>query len=67
LDRAPPAVREKEEDAAWARTGHGDPATPGVLAEQRRYLLFYRELVRRLSGGEPRLSAAAKQELEGAR
>ncbi len=44
--------------------GHGDPATPGVLAEQRRYLLFYREVVRRLSGGEPRLSAAAKEELD---
>jgi len=44
--------------------GHGDPAGPGVLAEQRRYLLFYREVVRRLSGGEPRLTAAAQEELE---
>ncbi len=46
--------------------GHGDPAEPGLLADQRRYLLYYRELIRRLSGGEPRLSAAAKSELSTA-
>jgi glyoxylase-like metal-dependent hydrolase (beta-lactamase superfamily II) len=46
--------------------GHGDPATPGVFAVQRRYLLYYRELVRRLSGGKPRLSEAAKAELNAA-
>jgi glyoxylase-like metal-dependent hydrolase (beta-lactamase superfamily II) len=44
--------------------GHGDPAGPGLFAEQRRYLLYYRELVRRLSGGGPRLSDAAKAELD---
>lgn len=43
--------------------GHGAPAGPGLLADQRRYLLYYRELVQRLSGGEPRLSEAAKSEL----
>jgi glyoxylase-like metal-dependent hydrolase (beta-lactamase superfamily II) len=43
--------------------GHGAPAGPGVLAEQRRYLLCYRELVRRLADGEPRLPEAAKAEL----
>ena len=56
-------------DLADVRTlypGHGDPAEPGLLAEQRRYLLFYRELVRRLSGGEPRLAQAAKGELGAA-
>ena len=26
--------------------GHGDPAGPGLLADQRRYLLYYRELIR---------------------
>jgi glyoxylase-like metal-dependent hydrolase (beta-lactamase superfamily II) len=46
--------------------GHGDPAGPGLLADQRRYLLYYRELVRRLSGGEPKLSEAAKAELSTA-
>ena len=51
-------------DAAALYPGHGDPAGPDLLAEQRRYLLFYREVVRRLSGGEPRLTAAAQQELE---
>ena len=44
--------------------GHGDPAGPGVLAEQRRYLLYYRELVRRLAGGEPHLPEGAKAELD---
>jgi glyoxylase-like metal-dependent hydrolase (beta-lactamase superfamily II) len=46
--------------------GHGDPAEPGLLADQRRYLLYYRELIRRLSGGEPQLSEAAKSELSTA-
>ncbi len=46
--------------------GHGDPAGPGVLADQRRYLLYYRELVRRLSSGEPPLPEAAKAELDAA-
>jgi glyoxylase-like metal-dependent hydrolase (beta-lactamase superfamily II) len=43
--------------------GHGDPASPALLADQRRYLLYYRELIRRLSGGEGVLSEAAKSEL----
>ena len=46
--------------------GHGDPAGPGVLAEQRRYLLYYRELVRRLSGGEAKLLPPAQAELDAA-
>jgi glyoxylase-like metal-dependent hydrolase (beta-lactamase superfamily II) len=46
--------------------GHGSPAGLGVLAEQRRYLMYYRELVRRLAGGEPRLPEAAKAELTAA-
>jgi glyoxylase-like metal-dependent hydrolase (beta-lactamase superfamily II) len=46
--------------------GHGDPGRPDMFAEQRRYLLYYRELVRRLSGGQPRLSEAAKADLDAA-
>ncbi len=46
--------------------GHGDPAGPGVLAEQRRYLLYYRELVRRLSGGGATVPPSARTELEEA-
>lgn len=46
--------------------GHGDPAGLGLLADQRRYLLYYRELVRRLSEGGPQLSEAAKSELSAA-
>jgi glyoxylase-like metal-dependent hydrolase (beta-lactamase superfamily II) len=44
--------------------GHGDPAGPDMLADQRRYLLYYRELVRRLAGGEPELPERAKAELD---
>ena len=46
--------------------GHGDPAGPGLLADQRRYLLYYRELIQRLSGGDTQLSEAAKSELSTA-
>jgi len=44
--------------------GHGAPTGPGLLADQRRYLLFYREVVRRLAEGAPKLSDAAKTDLE---
>jgi glyoxylase-like metal-dependent hydrolase (beta-lactamase superfamily II) len=44
--------------------GHGAPTGLGLLAEQRRYLLFYREVVRRLADGAAKLSDAAKGELE---
>jgi len=53
-------------DVAAIYPGHGDPAGPGVLAEQRRYLLYYRELVRRLSGGRATLPPPARAELEQA-
>jgi glyoxylase-like metal-dependent hydrolase (beta-lactamase superfamily II) len=56
-------------DLAGVRTaypGHGDPAGPEVLADQRRYLLYYRELVRRLAGGRASLSDEAKAELDRA-
>ena len=43
--------------------GHGHPAGAGVLAEQRRYLLFYREVVRRLLEGRAELDEAARAEL----
>lgn len=44
--------------------GHGAPTGPQLFAEQRRYLLYYRELVRRLADGQPLLTAKAKAELE---
>jgi glyoxylase-like metal-dependent hydrolase (beta-lactamase superfamily II) len=46
--------------------GHGGPSGPGLLAEQRRYLLYYREVVARLSGGQPQLTGQAKTELDAA-
>lgn len=44
--------------------GHGAATGPGLLADQRRYLLFYREVVQRLADGAPKLSDAAKTDLE---
>jgi glyoxylase-like metal-dependent hydrolase (beta-lactamase superfamily II) len=46
--------------------GHGAPAGPELFAAQRRYLLYYREVVARLSGGRPQLTDAAKAELDAA-
>src|SRR5947209_2493002 len=39
---------------------------PGAFAEQRRYLLYYRDLVRRLSGGQGTLGPSARAGLEEA-
>lgn len=43
--------------------GHGRPSSVAVLAEQRQYLLMYREAVRRLAGGRPQLDDDARTEL----
>ncbi len=51
-------------DTARLYPGHGDPTGPKVLADQRRYLLYCRELIRRLANGEPQLSETAKTELQ---
>jgi glyoxylase-like metal-dependent hydrolase (beta-lactamase superfamily II) len=44
--------------------GHGAPAHAEILDNQRRYLLYHREVVRRLADGKPGLSDAAKSELQ---
>ncbi|OLB67437.1 MAG: hypothetical protein AUI10_00085 [Actinobacteria bacterium 13_2_20CM_2_72_6] len=44
--------------------GHGSPTGVDVLAEQRRYLMAYREVVRRLAGGTAQLDDAARAELD---
>jgi glyoxylase-like metal-dependent hydrolase (beta-lactamase superfamily II) len=44
--------------------GHGAPGGLGLLADQRRYLLFYREAVRRLAGDGDRLDDASKAALD---
>jgi glyoxylase-like metal-dependent hydrolase (beta-lactamase superfamily II) len=44
--------------------GHGAPTGVDVLAGQRRYLMFLREIVRRLADGRPTLTDTAKTELE---
>jgi glyoxylase-like metal-dependent hydrolase (beta-lactamase superfamily II) len=46
--------------------GHGDPAGPGLLAAQRRYLLYYREVIARLADGQAQLTEAARAELDAA-
>jgi glyoxylase-like metal-dependent hydrolase (beta-lactamase superfamily II) len=43
--------------------GHGAPRDPSLLAEQRRYLLMYRETTRRLAGDASTLTDSQKQEL----
>ena len=45
-------------------TGHGNPGRPaGLISAQRRYLLHYREVVRRLSEGRAFLDAEKKTDL----
>lgn len=53
------AIDRAEEALAGVHTlyvGHGAPAGPAVLAEQRRYLLMVREAIGRATGGRPQMS-----------
>jgi glyoxylase-like metal-dependent hydrolase (beta-lactamase superfamily II) len=53
------AIDRAEEALAGTRTmyvGHGPPSAPGVLAEQRRYLLMAREAIGRVASGRAQLS-----------
>jgi glyoxylase-like metal-dependent hydrolase (beta-lactamase superfamily II) len=43
--------------------GHGAPRDLSLLADQRRYLLMYREAVHRLAGGASTLTESQKREL----
>ena len=43
--------------------GHGAPGDVGLLADQRRYLMMYRETVRRLAAGAAVLTDAQRDEL----
>jgi glyoxylase-like metal-dependent hydrolase (beta-lactamase superfamily II) len=45
--------------------GHGRPGDAGMLADQRRYLMMYRETVRRLAAGAPALTDLQRAELTG--
>jgi glyoxylase-like metal-dependent hydrolase (beta-lactamase superfamily II) len=46
--------------------GHGAPTTWSLFEDQRRYLLYYREVVGRLAAGGPTLTDEAQVELERA-
>jgi glyoxylase-like metal-dependent hydrolase (beta-lactamase superfamily II) len=53
------ALDRAEESLEGVRTlypGHGPPATPAILADQRRYLLMVREAIGRVAGGRAELS-----------
>jgi glyoxylase-like metal-dependent hydrolase (beta-lactamase superfamily II) len=53
------ALDRAEEALAGVRTlyvGHGPPAAPAVLADQRRYLLMAREAIARVAGGRAQLT-----------
>jgi glyoxylase-like metal-dependent hydrolase (beta-lactamase superfamily II) len=53
------AIDRAQEALAGVRTlyvGHGPPAAPAVLADQRRYLLMAREAIGRIAGGRAQLS-----------
>jgi glyoxylase-like metal-dependent hydrolase (beta-lactamase superfamily II) len=50
-------------DGAVLYPGHGAPGDVGMLAEQRRYLMMYRETVGRLAAGSPTLTDAQREEL----
>ncbi|GAA3455977.1 MBL fold metallo-hydrolase [Dactylosporangium matsuzakiense] len=52
-----------ELSGAVLHPGHGRPGTVSMLADQRRYLLMYREAVHRLSAGSPTLTDRAKADL----
>ena len=52
------ALDRAEEAFVGIRTlfvGHGPPAAPAVLADQRRYLLMARETIARVADGRPQL------------
>lgn len=50
-------------DGATLYPGHGAPGDVGILADQRRYLMMYRETVGRLAAGAPTLTDAQREEL----
>jgi glyoxylase-like metal-dependent hydrolase (beta-lactamase superfamily II) len=52
-----------ELDGALLYPGHGRPGGAGMFADQRRYLLMYREAVHRLADGAGALTDEAKQRL----
>ena len=52
IDRAEEALA----DVRTLHVGHGPPAVPAVLADQRRYLLMAREAITAVAGGRAQLT-----------
>jgi glyoxylase-like metal-dependent hydrolase (beta-lactamase superfamily II) len=62
------ALDRAEETLAGVRTlylGHGPPADPAAIAEQRRYLLMAREAIGRAARGRPQLSEHEANRIAG--
>ncbi|GIF51351.1 glyoxylase-like metal-dependent hydrolase (beta-lactamase superfamily II) [Asanoa ferruginea] len=52
-------------DGATLYPGHGAPGDVGMLADQRRYLMMYRETVGRIAAGAPTLTDEQRDQLTG--
>lgn len=50
-------------EGATLYPGHGAPGDAGMLADQRRYLMMYRETVDRLAAGAPALTDTQRERL----
>lgn len=50
-------------DGATLYPGHGSPGDGAMLADQRRYLMMYREAVRNLAAGAPSLTDPQRERL----
>jgi hypothetical protein len=59
-------LRTELADVRQVLPGHGAPADLRLFDDQRRYLMYYREVVARLSAGGQTLDDGAKSELEQA-
>jgi glyoxylase-like metal-dependent hydrolase (beta-lactamase superfamily II) len=53
-------------DVATLYPGHGEATDGTLIADQRRYVMHYREVVHRLAGGRSQLTDTARTELEAA-
>lgn len=53
-----------ELDGMTLYPGHGTAGDTALFRQQRQYLLMYREVIRRLADGQPKLTGSQREELE---